>query len=260
MRKAAAADATANAYEVRGLRRQAQGDDHLAGRQHAFALRRIAGQEMKRLQRNVAAAGIAFHFDDGIERNQRHAKIRWMGGDAVLAPSEDGMQPIIAAVGIAARTGLTLVASTGDVVEIGAARALQEIAADSGGVAQLRRCTRQKRFGYSRETAGEIAVVGQIRVAHQRADAHATVGESLDPVEAGKMRDIDEAIGPADPALHQVQQVGAGGEISGTRLGGRGDGLLQRRRPHIIERFHATSRQFFASSVRCASSTASVMP
>ena len=79
----------------------------------------------------------------------------------------------------------------------------------------------------------------EIGIAHQRADAQATVGESLDGIEPVEMGDVDEAIRPADIALHQIEQIGAGGEIGSTRLSGRRDGLGHCGRPDIIERFHA---------------------
>ena len=49
------------------------------------------------------------------------------------------------------------------------------------------------------------------------------------------MRDIDEPARADDAALHQIQKVGAGGEISCARLRSGRDGLCDRRRPDIIE-------------------------
>ena len=106
------------------------------------------------------------------------------------------------------------------IVEIGASRPLQEIAADRRRVAQLRRGSGQKRFGNGRKALGEIAIVGKIGVADQRADAHAAVGKVFDPVEAGKMRDVDEPIGLRHAALHQIEKIGAGGEIGGAGFRG----------------------------------------
>ena len=44
---------------------------------------------------------------------------------------------------------------------------------------------------------------------------------------------------PADAALHQVEQIGAGGEIGGARLGRGGDRLGDGRGPDIVEVVHA---------------------
>ena len=66
--------------------------------------------------------------------------------------------------------------------------------------------------------------------------------------------------GRADAALHQVEQVGAGGEIGGARLGRGRDGFGDRRGPDVIEVLHA-ERLWLASARLCwASSTASVIP
>jgi hypothetical protein len=46
-----------------------------------------------------------------------------------------------------------------------------------------------------------MAIVGKIGVAHHRADAHAAIGKIFDPVEAGKMRDVDEPTGNANVLL-----------------------------------------------------------
>ena len=50
----------------------------------------------------------------------------------------------------------------------------------------------------------------------------------LDPVEPRKVADVDEARRAADAALHQVEQIGAGGEIGGAGLASRRDGLGDR--------------------------------
>ena len=94
---------------------------------------------IKTFQRDLAPAGAAFDLDHRVERDQRHAEIRWMGSDAAFAPSQHRMQPVVAAAGVTARTGRAFIAGAGDVVEIGAAGPLQQIAPDRGGVAKLRR-------------------------------------------------------------------------------------------------------------------------
>jgi hypothetical protein len=170
------------------------------------------------------------------------------------------MQPVVAAARVATRAGRALVAGAGRIVEVGAAGALQEIAADGRGIAQLRRRSRQQRLGHGREAQREIAIVREFRIANQRADAHGAAGEMLDFVEAGKMGDVDQPIGTTDAALHQIEEIGAAREIDGARLRGGGDSFRDGLRPHIVERLHATSLRLCAASVRCASSTASVMP
>ena len=119
--------------------------------------------------------------------------------------------------------GIALVAGARRIIKISASGPLQEIAADGRCIAQLRRGAGQKRFGYGRKAPGEIVVVGKIGIADQRADAHAAIGKVFDPVEAGKMRDVDKAIGLGHAAFHQIEKIGAGGEIDGARFrSGRG--------------------------------------
>ena len=95
-----------------------------------------------------------------------------MGGDTAIAPADDRMRAVVAAACIAARCRRALVAGRGDIVEIGAARALHQIAADRRCIPQLRRRSGQKRFGDGREAPREIAVVSYLGIADQRANAH----------------------------------------------------------------------------------------
>ena len=85
-------------------------------------------------------------------------------------------------------------------------------------------------------------------------------GKRLDAVEPGQTRDVDETVRARDAALHQVEQIGAGGEIGGARLGGGRDGLGDRRGPDVIEGLHAERLWLAAARLFCASSTASVIP
>jgi hypothetical protein len=73
------------------------------------------------------------------------------------------------------------------------------------------------------------------------------------------MRDVDQTAGPERAALHQVEKIGARGEIGGAWLGSR-NCLRNRGWPHIIEALHAAALRSRAERVFCASSTASVMP
>src|SRR5262245_27062301 len=156
---------------------------------------------MERFERNLPSARPALDFDNGVERDRMDAESGRMCREATLAPSQDGGQPVVAAACVAARAGIAFVAGARRVVEIGAARPLQEIAADGGSIAQLPRGSGQQRLGDRRKAAREIAVVSEVCIAYQRANAHAAVGKILDPVEAGKMRDVDESCRRADSAL-----------------------------------------------------------
>ena len=215
--------------EAARLGRQPHRDDEIAGLERAVPLGRVAGQAVQRLERDLAPAVPALDLDDGVERDQRHAEIGRMGGDAGLAPAEHGMQPVLAVAGIAARAGLALVAGAGGVVEIGAARPLQQIAADGRGVAQLRGRAGQQRFGDGRDRRARNSA-SCARSALRTSAPMRTLpsGKAFDAVEPGQRRDVDEAVRAADAALHQVEQIGAGGQIGGARLRRGGDGLGDR--------------------------------
>ena len=95
------------------------------------------------------------------------------------------------------------------VVEIGAARALKQIAGRRRLVAQLAgRAGEQSRASSTRIVAPHALVGRKIGVAHQRADAQPAVRRGLDLVEA-KAVDVDQMRRRLDLELHQVEQVGA---------------------------------------------------
>ncbi len=154
---------------------EADGGDEFAGGEDGLALGGRAGEEVEVGERDFARAVRAFDLDDGVEGGEGDAEVGRVGGDAVLAPAEDGVEAVLAAERVAAGTGIALVAGAGGVVEIGAAGALEQVAGQGGGVAELRRGAREQGFGDGREAAGEGWVVGQVGVADQGADAGGAV-------------------------------------------------------------------------------------
>src|SRR5262249_16457027 len=100
----------------------------------------------------------------------------------------------------------------------------------------------------------------EIGIAYERADAHPAIGQLLDPVETGKMSDVDESVRCGHAALHKVEKVCAGREISGAGRSAGDDGITDRRWPDIVEPLHAPSLRLAASIARCACSTAPVIP
>src|SRR5882757_6973728 len=85
-------------------------------------------------------AGSAFVVDRlnlCIECAHGNGHIRWMGRDARLAPAQDCMDAVEACERRTAGPGYTLVAGFCDVVEVVAARPLQQIAGRRRLVAQL---------------------------------------------------------------------------------------------------------------------------
>src|SRR5690349_2211660 len=102
--------------------------------------------------------------------------------------------------------------------------------------------------------------MGEIGVANERADADGAIGQMLDAIQPRQAGDIDQTIRAADAALHQVEQIGAGGKIDRTRLGCSGDRVGDRCGSDIIEGLHAERLWSDWASLLVASSTASVIP
>ena len=222
------------------LARQPQRDDQIARLERAFPLGRVAGQTMKRLDRNLAPAGSALDLHDSVEGDQRHAEIRRVGGDAGLAPAEHGMQSILAVTGIATRARFALVAGAG-----GHRRNTRIASAAADCRRRSRHCEAapRRRTEAPRprpdRTVAKSGIVREIGIANQRADADAAIGQTFDAVEPRQARDVDETVRTGDPALHQVEQIGAGREIGGAWFGRGRDGVGDGGGPDIVESLHA---------------------
>ena len=147
----------------------------------------------------------------GVERPHGDRHVAGMRGDAGVARADDGVLPAEAADGRAAAARLPLVAGLVGVVEIGAARALQQVAGRGRLVAQLAGGAGDQRAREHAVVAPHALVGGEIGVAHQRADAQAALRRRLDLVEA-KAVHIDQVRRRLDLELHQVEQVGAAGD------------------------------------------------
>ena len=177
----------------------------------------------------------------GIERQQRHRQVRGVRRHAVRARAEDRVQPVLAAAGRAAGTGLALVAGQVGAAEVAAAGALQEVAADGREVAHLRRRAGLDRLGQRRPVAPDLGMAGDVGQAGQRADTQrvgARIGPGLDAVER-QAADVDQLPGRGRALLEKLQQVGAAGD---ERRVGMGGGERQRRalarRAMIGDRLH----------------------
>src|SRR5215207_8498386 len=105
--------------------------------------------------------------DDGLQRGEGYAHVGRVGGDAVLACAEDGQNTVLAINRRAAGPGLAFVARCAGIVEVVAARALEEVAAGGGGVAQLRRGTGQDCAGEEWVALHDPFVVSGHRVRHE---------------------------------------------------------------------------------------------
>jgi hypothetical protein len=101
-------------------------------------MRRVAREAVELADRDPAGGLVdAEQLDLGLQGRHRDGHVRGMGGDAVLARAEDRVRPVDTADRRAAGTGVPLVAGSGRIVEVRAAGALQQVAADGRLVAQL---------------------------------------------------------------------------------------------------------------------------
>ena len=142
-------------------RRQLDRGDQLARLEHRLDVRvgRRAGGADRSAARALAAG--AAEVDDRVERRERHAHVRRVGGDAGRRGAEDRVDAVEAVDRVAALARAALVAArTFVVVEIGAAGALEEVAADRRHVADLRRGAGQDRAGQHRVALAHGAVLG----------------------------------------------------------------------------------------------------
>ena len=97
-----------------------------------------------------------------VERGQRNAHVGRMRRDAGVAGAKDRMTAVDAADRRAAAARLALVAGRRRVIEIGAARPLQQIAAGGGHVAQLLRGAGEDGAGEQRIALLDQRVVGEV--------------------------------------------------------------------------------------------------
>src|SRR5262249_47263481 len=116
-------------------------------------------------------------------------------------------------------------------------------------------------FGHGREALDNVRMVSQIAVARERANAHAPIGQGLDPVEPRQAGDVDNTLRAADIALHEVQQIGAASEEGRAVLSSsctrRGNAVWT----DIFKAVHAASPVLcWGLMCACAASTASTMP
>ena len=147
---------------------------------------------MKIFERDLAPTGLAFDFDNRAEHDERHAEIRRMRRDAMLAPAQHRVQAVFALPRIAARAWLAPIAGARDIIKIIAPRPLQQVAADSGDVADLPRRAGKQGFGGGRIVSRKVHVVREVGVAYEGADAQTAVGKALDPVEARQSPNVDK--------------------------------------------------------------------
>jgi hypothetical protein len=191
--------------------RQLYGHDEFAVLEVGVLLRRVARQAVELADGDRALTPArAPDPHDGIERVERVRHVARIGGDTLLAPAEDGVHPVEPSERPAARPRLPLVARHRRVVEILAARALQEVPAVGRHVAELRGGARDNGLGEERAVVAYEQVVGGVRVRRQGADGDAAARRSdLGELQAGQ---VDQLVGTLDVLFHQIEDVGPAGQ------------------------------------------------
>ena len=138
------------------------------------------------------------------------------------ATPEDGEVAVLARPRRAARSRRPLVARLRDVLEVHAAGALQQVAADGGHVAQLSGRPGQQRLGQHRVARRVPAGRRRGRCCARRrrcAARRRRVGSIRSERQPG---DVDEQAGGGHAELHQVDQVGAAAEEGRAGTSGHG--------------------------------------
>ena len=207
--------------------------DQRAGRQRGLHLRGVAGQRVELGQRDRRPL-VPVH--PGVQRGQGDGHVGRVRRDAVLGRAEDAELAVHALDRRAAGAGRALVAGLGDVLEVAATGALQQVAADGRGIAQLPGGAGQQRLGQHRIALPDPRVGGEVAVAGAGADAQAAVG-LLDP---GRQQPghVHQQVRRLHPEFHQVDQVGAAGEELRVRAAGQRDGAGRVGGPDVVERLH----------------------
>ena len=199
--------------------------DQLVGLQRGVLLGVVAGQAVQVGKGNGAGAARRAHLHHRFQRGQRHAQVGRVRGNAVFAGAQDGVLARQGSTRRAAAAGLALVARHAHVVEVHAARALQQVAAVGGQVADLRRRAGQQRRRDQRVLGAHQRVVGGVGIARQCAQAQAAVRRGLDGVQARQAVDVHQPRRAQHVFLHQVEQVGAAGNEAAAAVGAGAAGV-----------------------------------
>ena len=187
-----------------------------------------------------ARAARAHEVDVGIERGERDRHVRRMRRDAGLRGAEDREVAVLSFARRAPAARHALVARLADVLEVVAARALQEVAADRREVAKLPRGSLEERGREQRIALAHERIGGQLGIAERRAEEQSALARLLDGAAAGQPPDVDEQSGRLDAEAHEIDEIRAAAEKATVRLPvEQGDGGLGVRGARVVERPHA---------------------
>src|SRR5262245_764025 len=119
------------------FRRQFDCRDDFIPPQVSVDLWGVAGQTMKIGEWNSATTIVAGDVNDGVKRRQSDTHIRRMNRNTLIASTENCMYPVEALDGGTARARLALITRCGTIVEVVAARSLQQVSSVCSHIAEL---------------------------------------------------------------------------------------------------------------------------
>ena len=176
------------------------------------------------------------HLDGRIERNQRDREVGRVGGDAIVARAEHRMPAVLTADCGAAGARRALVAGgVTDIAKIGAAGALQEVAAHGRLVAHLRARRVQERLGDDGKLLDDGGVRGHL--SHRGGGAEPEALRSDFDAIVEKAREAHQPLGPAHVFLQELHHVGAAGDVFGGRVVAAGLGAQGERGGKVARTF-----------------------
>jgi hypothetical protein len=176
----------------------------------------------------------------GPERRHRDGHVGRVRRDARRRVPDDREVAVLALAGRAAGSGRALVARLGDVLEVRAARALEQVAADRGEVAQLPGGALEQRLREQRMAPADELAGREVAVADRRADPQAAFRRLLDPV-VRQPGDVDQVGRPLDAEPHEVDEVGPAAEVHHAGALGRSDGAGGLRGALVRERLQGAA-------------------
>ena len=125
----------------------------------------------------------------------------------MLRSAQDGQVAVLARPGRTARTADPLVAGLGDVLEVQAPGALQQVAAHRGHIPQLPGGAREQGLRQHRVLGADPPITGQVAVTHRRTDRQSAAFGWLDRGQRQPAH-VDEQPGRFDAELHEVDEIG----------------------------------------------------
>src|SRR5260370_10072446 len=150
--------------------------------EHGVPLRLLARQAIDVDQRDRPLSLRPEHARHSTSGYERDGHVRGMRGDAGRGGPQDGEFAVVALPRGTAAARHPLVAGLGDVLEVDAAGALQQVHAGGGQVAQLARSTGEHGLGEQGIAAADRTIGAEVPVAYQGADAPPPIGERFNTV------------------------------------------------------------------------------